>query len=70
MQHLTSFSNVSNSENSESEIKSNLILLHGALGCKKQFEDFYKEIKIDVEVKDLQEKREILQKDIVNKLAF
>lgn len=35
---------------------------------KKQFEDFYKEIKIDEEVEDLKEKREILQSDIESKL--
>lgn len=35
---------------------------------KKQFADFYKEIKIDEEVEDLKEKREVLQGDIENKL--
>ncbi|HBF36314.1 MAG TPA: hypothetical protein DDW50_03245 [Firmicutes bacterium] len=35
---------------------------------KKQFEDFYKEIKIDDEIEDLKEKREILEEDIKNKL--
>lgn len=35
---------------------------------KKQFADFYKEIKIDEEVEDLKEKREILQNDIEDKL--
>ena len=35
---------------------------------KKQFEDFYKEIKIDEEVEDLKEKREILENDIKGKL--
>ena len=33
---------------------------------KKQFSDFYKVIKIDEEVEDLREKREILQNDIEN----
>ena len=35
---------------------------------KKQFSDFYKEIKIEEEVEDLREKREILQNDIETKL--
>lgn len=35
---------------------------------KKQFEDFYSEIKIDDEVEDLIEKREILEEDIKNRL--
>lgn len=35
---------------------------------KKQFADFYREIKIDEEVEDLKEKREVLQGDIENKL--
>ena len=35
---------------------------------KKQFEDFYQEIKIDVEVEDLIEKREGLESDIKSKL--
>lgn len=35
---------------------------------KKRFADFYKEIKIDEEVEDLKEKREVLQSDIENKL--
>lgn len=35
---------------------------------KKQFEDFYQEIKIDVEVEDLIEKREVLESDIKSKL--
>lgn len=33
---------------------------------KKQFEDFYKEIKIDTEVEDLIEKRETLENDFKN----
>lgn len=35
---------------------------------KKQFSDFYKEIKIDDEVEDLKEKREVLEDDLKNKL--
>lgn len=35
---------------------------------KKQFVEFYKEIKIDEEVEDLKKGREVLQKDIENKL--
>ena len=35
---------------------------------KKQFSDFYKEIKIEEEVEDLRKKREILQNDIETKL--
>lgn len=35
---------------------------------KKQFADFYKEIKIDEEVEDLKEKREILETDIKDRL--
>ena len=34
----------------------------------KQFTDFYKDIKIEEEVEDLREKREILQNDIETKL--
>ena len=38
------------------------------LKLKKEFADFYKEIKIDKETNALKEKREILEEDIKSKL--
>ena len=35
---------------------------------KKEFDDFYKEIRIDKESQDLKDKRDVLQSDIKSKL--